>query len=204
MPLTRKPSAAEPLASAVAPSLTAADSGERWAAVRVAAGKPDQVPLLAQALAREQDFRVREAIFTALGRIATAESADAVVPYLRSDDANLRTGAIDALRAMPAASALHLPQLLADADADVRLLSCELARDLPPVEANRLLCALLERETEKNVCASAVEVLSEIGDATALPVLQQCAARFSGDSFMAFSIKVALDRLGALRPDASE
>jgi hypothetical protein len=204
MPLIRKPSAAVPQASvAPLPSLTSGSSDERWAAVRAADGKPDQVPLLAQALAREQDLRVREAIFTALGRIATAESAEAVVPYLRSDDANLRTGAIDALRAMPAASARHLPQLLSDADADVRLLSCELARDMPAAEANRLLCALLAGETEKNVCASAVEVLSEICDASALPVLQRCAARFADDPFMAFSIKVAIDRLGASPPDAS-
>ena len=49
---------------------------------------------------------MREAIFTGLARIATAESAAAVVPYLRSDDASLRTGAIDALRAMPKAAGL--------------------------------------------------------------------------------------------------
>ena len=87
-----------------------------------------------------------------------------MLPYLRSDDASLRTGALDALRAMPAAArAAHLPGLLADPDADVRLLSCELVRDLPEAEANRLLADLLERETEANVCAAAIEVLAEIG-----------------------------------------
>ena len=75
--------------------------------------------VLASALSRESDPRVREAIFTGLARIATAESAAAVVPYLRSDDASLRTGAIDALRAMPRLRAAHLPLLLADPDADV-------------------------------------------------------------------------------------
>ncbi len=38
----------------------------RWAAARDAAGQPGTVPALAEALARESDLRVREAIFTAL------------------------------------------------------------------------------------------------------------------------------------------
>src|SRR5207253_633163 len=124
------------------------------------------------------------------------DSAAAVVPYLRSDDASLRTGALDALRAMPNAARAHLPALLADLDADGRLLSCELARGLPESEANRLLCELLERETEKNVCAAALEVLAEIGKPETLPTLERCAARFGSDAFIAFSIKVAIDRIG--------
>ena len=90
-----------------------------------------------------------------------------------------------------------MPRLLADPDSDVRLLSCELVRGLPEGEANRLLCDLLERETEKNVCAAAVEVLAEIGRPEALPALARCAERFAGDPFLAFGIKVATDRIGA-------
>jgi hypothetical protein len=96
---------------------------------------------------------------------------------------------------MPQACRPHLPALLADADADVRLLSCELARGLPDEEANRLLCDLLERETEKNVCAAAIEVLAEIGRPEALPSLARCGTRFSGDPFIAFSLKVATERI---------
>ena len=172
--------------------------------MRAAAERPDGLALLADALARESDPRVREAIFTGLARLATPESAAVVVPYLRSDDANLRTGAVDALRAMPQACRPHLPALLADSDADVRLLSCELARGLPDEEANRLLCDLLERETEKNVCAAAIEVLAEIGRPEALPSLARCGARFSGDPFIAFSLKVATERIAAPARDRRE
>jgi HEAT repeat protein len=195
MPLVRKPSTPAPAAAPASP--TEGTSDARWAAARAAAEKPDGVALLSSALSQEGDPRVREAIFTSLARIATTESAAAVVSYLRSDDASLRTGAIDALRAMPKASSLHLPNLLADPDADVRLLSCELARGLPDGDANRLLCELLEVETEKNVCAAAVEVLAELGRAEALPSLTRCATRFDGDPFIAFSIKVAIDRIVA-------
>jgi HEAT repeat protein len=195
MPLIRRPSASSEAPTAPT-SLTEGTSDQRWAAVRAAGERPDAVPLLAAALAQESDARVREAIFTGLAQIATAESAAAVVPYVRSDDASLRGGALDALRAMPQACRPHLARLLADPDADVRLLSCELARVLPQGEASRLLCDLLERENEKNVCASAIEVLAEIGGPEALPVLARCAERFAADPFVTFSVKAATDRIG--------
>jgi HEAT repeat protein len=194
MPLVRKPPT-HPPATPARLSLGEGTSDQRWSAVRAAAERPDGTALLAAALPREANARVREAIFTGLARIATPESAAVVVPYLRSDDANLRTGAIDALRAMPEACRPHLPGLLADADPDVRLLSCELARGLPDEDANRLLCDLLETETEKNVCAAAVEVLAEIGRPEALPSLARCGARFDGDPFIAFSVRVATERI---------
>jgi len=198
MPLVRRPS--PPVEPAAVPpdvplALGQGTSEQRWAAARAAAERTDGVSLLASALQGESDARVREAIFTGLARIGTAESAAALVPYLRSDDASLRTGAIDALRAKPDAVRAHLATLLADPDPDVRLLSCELTRGLADGEANRLLCDLLERETEKNVCAAALEVLAEIGKAEALPTLERCAARFASDPFIAFSIKVATDRI---------
>jgi HEAT repeat protein len=105
---------------------------------------------------------------------------------------------------MPEACRPHLPGLLADSDADVRLLSCELARGLPDEEANRLLCELLERESETNVCAAAVEVLAEIGRPEALPALARCGSRFAGDPFMTFSLKVATERIAAPARDRRE
>ena len=109
MPLIRKPSPPPRPAAArcrLACARARATSAGRRCARRP--GSPDGVALLAAALARESDPRVREAIFTGLARIATPESAAAVVPYLRSDDASLRTGALDALRAMPAGEPPHI------------------------------------------------------------------------------------------------
>ena len=100
MPLVRKPSSQTP-AAAAPPALGEGTREQRWSAARAAAERPDGLALLAEALSRESDPRVREAIFTGLARMATPESAAVVTPYLRSDDANLRTGAVDALRAMP-------------------------------------------------------------------------------------------------------
>jgi HEAT repeat protein len=198
MPLIRKAADPAPAETGEATDgLASAAAATRWAAVRALPDTPASVAPLAQALAREGDERVREAIFTALVRIATPDSAAAVLPSLRADDANLRTGAFDALRAMPAATRRHVPHLLADTDADVRLLACDLMRDADDAAGARRLCALLDGESQANVCAAAVEVLAEIGDAEALPALARCAARFPGDPFLGFAIKVAADRLGA-------
>jgi HEAT repeat protein len=169
---------------------------QRWAAARALAGSADGLSALGQALATETDPRVREAMLTGLARAASPEAVAALLPYLRAEDAQLRTGALDALRAMPTAIAPHLAALLDDADADVRLLACEIARGLSSQAATPLLCDLLDRETEPNVCAAAVEVLAEVGGATALPALARCAARFAGSPFLIFAIRAATARIG--------
>jgi HEAT repeat protein len=161
------------------------------------AGQPQAVTALGDALLRETDPRVREAILTALARIGTDESAAAILPLIRSDDAGLRTGAIDALRLMPRALAARLQRLLVDPDPDVRLLASDLARELPALEATRLLCNLLADEPEANVSAAAVDVLAECGTLEALPVLAATSQRFAEVPFLAFACKIAADRIRA-------
>jgi HEAT repeat protein len=187
------------------PAATAADwqsglaspSAEaRWSAARAAGDALGAVDALAKALSREVDGKVREAIFTALARIATPESIAAAIPFVRSDDAGLRTGALDVLRAQPALAAPHLAALLADPDSDVRLLACDIARGASSVS---LLCGVLERDPQPNVCAAAVEVLAEIGDADTVAALTRCRARFPDDPFLAFAIDAASNRLGRRR-----
>jgi HEAT repeat protein len=201
MPLIRNESdkAAASVPRQALPSLASASADERWAAAR-AARDPAAIPSLGEALAHERDARVREAIFTALARIGTPESAQVVLPYLRLDDANTRTGAMDALRAMQHACGPYLPELLADPDPDVRLLARDLVRDAGDADGQRWLCALIETEPQANVCAAVVEALGEIADATAAPSLSRCAERFSDDPFLGFAIKVVVDRLRRASP----
>jgi HEAT repeat protein len=199
MPLVRKPtdhsSAPKPKALDVLELLASANPDERWSAARAAADVTGGVAAIAAALPREHDARVREAMLTSLSRHATAESLDAVIGLLRSDSANLRNGALDALRIMAGAAPELLPRLLRDEDADVRILSCELARSLPSAEATRLLCALLSAERQINVCAAAVEVLAEVGSSDALATLHECARRFGDSPFIVFAIKIVAERI---------
>jgi HEAT repeat protein len=201
MPLVRKPSSPTEAPATddrnISELLIGGSDDERWAAARSASLLPDALPLLTAALSGERVPRIREALFTALAKIGSSESAAATIPYLRSDDAAQRTAALDALRAMPEAAAHLLPGLLKDVDADVRLLACEIARALPAVDASRLLGELIEREPSTNVCAAAIEVLAETGDAASLAILARCATRFPEEPFLAFAIKTARDRIGS-------
>ena len=173
-----------------------ASAQERWTAARALAAFPGTAALLGQTAGREKDERVREAIFTSLARINSAEGFEATLPHLRSDDANLRTGALDALRAMTNPVQARLADLLADADPDVRALACELARNIPAGDATRLLCQRLETDPDVNVCAAAIDVLAEIGSLDALASLARCTGRFPEHPFLCFAVKVASERIG--------
>lgn len=152
------------------------------------------------ALASETEPRVREAIFTGLARIGSPESIAALALRVRSDDASIRTGALDALRTIGVGVLPYLPALLRDRDTDVRLLACDLAIGLPATETTSLLCQVLVDDPDANVCASAVEVIAEAGTPEALPSLRRCAARFPDDSFLAYAIGIALERVAAPLP----
>lgn len=207
MPLLRKgaPSAPPiPVVTAASDPGALLDGGksERWSAAR-ALTHADDVPLLSAALSREEDASVREAILTSLCLIATPQSAVAIAPLVRSDDASVRRGALDALRAMPHAAAPILFDLLNDPDSDVRLLSCDIARALPGPQATALLCDRLAIETEVNVCISAAEVLTEAGELGAVAVLQSLRPRFPGEAFLHFAIDAAIERISASNPSGA-
>ena len=73
---------------------------ERWRAARALAAFPQAAAVLGEALARGAGPAVREAMFTSLARIGGPDGR-ALVPHFRSEDAALRTGAMDALKAIP-------------------------------------------------------------------------------------------------------
>lgn len=175
--------------------LDSPDIDVRWRAVRGLAPDSKLVAPLAAALQHETVARVREAIITALIRVGDRASAQALLPYLRAQDAGIRVAAIDALQAMPDATAPFMASLLSDLDSDVRILATELVRNMPVDAATSLLASLLEHETHPNVCGAAVEVLTEIGTPAALPSLRACASRFAGAPFLAFAISHAIARI---------
>src|ERR1700733_3708050 len=77
-------------------ALDSPDAESRWTSARALAGDVEAVPALAAALRRETVPRVREAIMTALMRTGDAASVEAILPYLRSQEAGLRAAAIEA------------------------------------------------------------------------------------------------------------
>ena len=194
----------QPHGTDLAAGLSDANPEARWKAARALGEDPSSVPQLARALATETSPQVREAIFTSLVLIRTDASARAAAEFVRSDDASLRGGALDALAAMPEVAQPMLPGLLADMDPDVRLLSCELVRKMAPEAATQMLGFLLKTETEVNVCGAAVDVLAEIGTPDAIGPLLACKSRFPDEAFLGFAIDDAIERAGAGRLDRNE
>ncbi len=168
---------------------------ERWAAARSLTGQAAE-PALVRALSVETDPQIREAILTNLVSIGTVSARRAVCDQLRSENADARSAALDALKAARDATLPHVSELLVDADPDVRLLACEVVRGFSMPKAQSLLTALLERDDQINVCAAAIEVLSEIGTISALPSLDACRHRFAHDPFLRFSIDAAVRLIG--------
>ncbi len=192
-----------PVSVSTAKQLASGTPSERWAAARALGQDETAVALLAGALGTEQASDVREAIFTSLVLIHTSEAAAALASIIRSDDAQLRTGALDALSAVMDVARPFLPGLLSDPDPDVRLLACELARALEPSDGADLLCTMLTTEQQPNVCGAAVDVLSEIGADSVVDVLKKCAERFAEDPFLEYAIAEAIER-ASKRPARNE
>lgn len=174
------------------------DPDVRREAARRLGRDPDAADALGRAFGAERDSGVREAILVALVRIGGAGAVEALLPYLWSDDAALRTGALDALRDLPQ-SADYLPALLDDPDPDLRVLAAEVARAMPAGPA--LLCRSLLREHDPNVCAAALDVLAEVGGPDCLPSLRACAERFAAEPFLRYAVATAIARIGG--PPAS-
>ncbi|MFE1603122.1 HEAT repeat domain-containing protein [Methylobacterium sp. ID0610] len=197
MPLVRRdpPGARPPAETTAAPAdLHAPEPDRRLAAARDLAGRPGAATILGPALAAETVLRVREALLRALIACG-AEGAAALAPHLRAEEPALRNACVEALQDMPADVLPLLPGLLADPDADVRLLAAAIARTQEPGTATALLAGLLERETDANVCAAAVETLAETGTAQAVPALRAARARFSATPFLPGAIDTVIARL---------
>lgn len=168
----------------------------RWAA-RDLSGRPEAVPLLGERLLVERDARVREVLFTAIGATPGAPAVDVLLPLLRSEDAQLRNGAIEALTLMPQAVGPRITRLLDDADPDVRIFTVNLLGELKHDQVLPWLLKVLTQEAAVNVVAAAIEVLAEVGAPEHLATLRQATRRFAGDAFIGFAAEMAAQRIEA-------
>lgn len=160
-------------------------------------GHLQRAPDLLRALLAEADAQVRSALLASLSTMPCDAVVQGLRPLLQSDDASLRNGAMDVLAQMPQVLAPHVQGLLLDPDPDVRLLTLQLLSELAHPEVRHWLCRVLERDDNLNVVASAVEVMAEVGQPQDVPLLEATLARFGGDSFLAFTIDIAISRMEA-------
>ncbi len=166
----------------------------RWAA-RDLADCPGSSAVLVARLARESDAAVREVILTTLTRLGDSTAVTGLVQCMRSEDAALRNEAIEAMKLLPDAVAPIMRELLADPDSDMRIFAVNILESLKHPDVELWLREVIERDPHINVCATAVDLLGEVGSSAALTSLQQLKARFADQAYIAFAADLAIKRI---------
>ena len=175
--------------------LDSAESPVRRAAARALSNHPEAAMRLCDRLEVETSPSVRAVLFTSLIRLECSEVVTRLIGHLRSEDAALRNGAIEALQEMRASVTAHVRDLLDDGDSDVRIFAVNILGALCDPETPALLAAIVEHEPHVNVCAAAVDALAEVGGPEAVGPLRALRGRFADEPFMTFAIDTAIRRV---------
>jgi HEAT repeat protein len=169
-------------------------TARRWAA-RDLVNCHDVAAALVDRLKREGDLSVREVILTTLTRLGDSKAVAGLVDCLRSEDVALRNEAIEAMKQLPDEVAPIMQGLLADADPDVRIFAVNIIESLRHAEVESWLIDVIETDPHVNVCATAVDLLSEVGTVAALAPLARFKARFADEPYVQFAADLALRRI---------
>jgi HEAT repeat protein len=169
-------------------------TARRWAAKDMLACPNVSGALVAQ-LRREEDGSVREVILTTLTLRADPEAVAGLVQCLRSEDASLRNEAIEAMKLLPDEVAPIMGGLLADADPDVRILAVNILESLRHELVEEWLREVIENDPHVNVCATALDLLGEVGTPDSRQALEQLKVRFPDQPYIRFAADLALKRI---------
>jgi len=174
----------------------------RWAA-RDLAGHTQASAALLSRLQQEDEISVREVILTALMRIADPAAIAGLVICLRSEDANLRNEAIEAMKSLPVEVAPIMRTLLVDRDPDVRIFAINILESLRHPDVEAWLIEVIDQEPLVNVCGTAVDLLSEVGSSASHDALERLKARFAAEPYIQFAAALALKRIAPV-PDGPQ
>lgn len=166
----------------------------RWAA-RDLAAYPEASSALVACLAKETEASVREAILLSLTEIGDDVAVAGLVDCLRSEDAHLRNEAIEALKQLPEAVAPLMAGLLADPDPDVRIFAVNVLESLRHPDVEKWLIDVITKDGHVNVCATAADLLGEVGSEAAVAPLEALKARFANEPYIVFAAEVAIKRI---------
>jgi HEAT repeat protein len=170
-------------------------TARRWAA-RDLAAFPEAAEALVGRLKREDEPSVREAILTTLTRLGDPAAMAGLVECLRSEDAALRNEVIEAMKGLPDEVAAIMGELLADPDPDVRIFAVNILESLCHPQVEAWLAGVIEQDSHVNVCATAVDLLGEVGSPASRSALERLKARFPDEPYICFAADLAIKRIG--------
>ncbi len=169
-------------------------TARRWAA-RDMMEFPESVEVLVRRLKCEDDPSVRETILTTLIRLGNPATMTELVECLRSEDAALRNEVIEAMKQLPDEVAPIMDTLLADRDPDVRIFAVNILESLRPPEVEIWLDRVIDSDAHINVCATALDLLGEIGTSASRPALERLKTRFPDEPYICFAADLAIKRI---------
>ncbi len=169
-------------------------AARRWAA-RDLVSCPEATGALVLQLQQEGDSSVREIILTTLTQLGDELAVASLVGYLRSEDVALRNEAIEAMKLLPDEVAPIMGKLLKDSDPDVRISAVNILESLRHRQVEEWLTEVIEEDPHVNVCATAVDLLGEVGTASAQEALEKLKTRFPDEPYISFAADLALKRI---------
>jgi len=193
VPSPRKPK--EVGCEALKASLDDPDAAVRRHSAQAILHCPDAVSTLTSRLKRERDVAVREAILDSLGKVDDSDVVNGLVDCLGSDDAALRNEAIEALKQLTTDVSPALRSLLAGSDPDLRIFAVNILESRCDPGVERMLIEVIEQDLNVNVCATAIDLLCEVGTEAALDSILRLKDRFAAEAYLQFAANLALKRI---------
>jgi HEAT repeat protein len=155
----------------------------------------DAATALVSRLKREENTAVREAILNSLLQLHDPSVGSGLADCLRSEDAALRNDVIEAFKQLGDEVAPILRSLLADPDPDVRIFVVNILNSERYPNVEQWLIEVIERDSHVNVCATAVDLLCEVGTEAAIDPMLRLKARFAHEAYIQFAADLALKRV---------
>lgn len=179
----------------LAAALEDSDATVRRHAARKIGACHDAGTALLSRLKREDNTAVREAILSSLLRLHDPSVGSGLADCLRSEDAALRNDVIEAFKQMGDEVSSILRSLLSDSDPDVRIFAVNILNSEHHPDVEQWLIDVIERDAHVNVCATAVDLLCEVGTEAAIDPLLHLKAHFAQESYIQFAADLALKRI---------
>ncbi|MFZ1083580.1 MAG: HEAT repeat domain-containing protein [Terracidiphilus sp.] len=155
----------------------------------------DAASALVSRLKREKNTAVREAILNSLLRLHDPSVGGGLADCLRSEDAALRNDVIETFKQLGDEVAPILCSLLSDPDPDVRIFVVNILNSERHPDVEQWLIEVIESDPHLNVCATAVDLLCEVGTEAAIDPLLRLKARFAHEAYIQFAADLALKRV---------
>lgn len=175
--------------------LSNSDRDVKRSAIRQLASHESSHSLFLERLLEEDDPVVIEALFSGLEQGISEDDIAKIILLLKSEQVQLRNGAIELLQQHPLLFAANVNRLMEDDDPDIRIFCVDIIGVVAHKEARNWLHHIVLNESNENVVGTALDKLAEIADESTLGVLDKVQSRFQNHAYIGFVISLIRTQL---------